>query len=603
MSNIVAVLIVRCTHTGVYADGRPNPASVTIYDLDEITIQKNRTRAVPVPFGSGTTLPPVDIAMSTRTFVSWHSGDICKLTVLGLIRTEIILQLRDKGNCGGPAGTGQTLRPAVLNAERVGNVLRLVIPDNVIPTVLDSIGFMVGEPVTVTFPITGTFRKLTGEHVISDAVPATGLAGAAPGSYLLEFPSVGPDLAAEIVVGANLCLSEGRVVTQFNSGGDVGGFGTNVFGYIGGQFFPNVASGGGTVAVFDEGILIDAAVSTFDFIGAGVVASSAGAGAVDITIPGGGGGGAPVNAEYVVMSLDATLTDERVLTAGTGIALVDGGANSPVTLSVDATLAEILVNGNTTGGTNIIVSSGDSIIGVTDLVLDPGGGGGDNVIIDGLTWPGVDGAPGEALLTNGAGVLSFGAPAPALHAPTHIHLGTDEIDGDRLDIDFVPTTYTRTVVGPFTTSVEELTSHLNGIDLALAAAGGAATAIVMWGNNSVGSSTASRVLDPGFEARLAPLSSSTAFNEWRVPRGGTLRNLYVRHNSPGGTGAVITYTVFVNGVATVLTIGVASTTASGADTVNSVVVVAGDRVRIEATKVAIAGGGSIQPEISLEVAA
>ena len=38
MSTIVAVLIVRCTHTGVYADGRPNTASVTLYDLDEITI-------------------------------------------------------------------------------------------------------------------------------------------------------------------------------------------------------------------------------------------------------------------------------------------------------------------------------------------------------------------------------------------------------------------------------------------------------------------------------------------------------------------------------------------------------------------------------------
>ena len=65
MSNIVAVLIVRCTHTGVYADGRPNPASVTIYDLDEITIQKNRTRYVPVPPNTF-----VDIPMSTRTFVS-----------------------------------------------------------------------------------------------------------------------------------------------------------------------------------------------------------------------------------------------------------------------------------------------------------------------------------------------------------------------------------------------------------------------------------------------------------------------------------------------------------------------------------------------------
>jgi hypothetical protein len=40
---------------------------------------------------------------------------------------------------------------------------------------------------------------------------------------------------------------------------------------------------------------------------------------------GGGGGGAPTNAEYVVLSANGTLTDERVLTAGAGISLTDGG--------------------------------------------------------------------------------------------------------------------------------------------------------------------------------------------------------------------------------------------------------------------------------------
>ncbi len=50
----------------------------------------------------------------------------------------------------------------------------------------------------------------------------------------------------------------------------------------------------------------------------------------------GGGGGAPDNAEYVVMSLDATLTDERVLTAGSGISIVDGGAGGAVTINATA---------------------------------------------------------------------------------------------------------------------------------------------------------------------------------------------------------------------------------------------------------------------------
>jgi len=49
----------------------------------------------------------------------------------------------------------------------------------------------------------------------------------------------------------------------------------------------------------------------------------------------GGGGGAPTDAEYVVLALDATLTAERVLTAGTGISLADGGAGGNATLSTN----------------------------------------------------------------------------------------------------------------------------------------------------------------------------------------------------------------------------------------------------------------------------
>jgi hypothetical protein len=47
----------------------------------------------------------------------------------------------------------------------------------------------------------------------------------------------------------------------------------------------------------------------------------------------GSGGGAPVDATYVVVSLDPTLTNERVLTAGTNITIVDGGANGPLTIN------------------------------------------------------------------------------------------------------------------------------------------------------------------------------------------------------------------------------------------------------------------------------
>jgi hypothetical protein len=46
-----------------------------------------------------------------------------------------------------------------------------------------------------------------------------------------------------------------------------------------------------------------------------------------------GGAGAPTNAQYVTLANDASLSAERVLTAGAGISIVDGGANSTVTIS------------------------------------------------------------------------------------------------------------------------------------------------------------------------------------------------------------------------------------------------------------------------------
>lgn len=58
---------------------------------------------------------------------------------------------------------------------------------------------------------------------------------------------------------------------------------------------------------------------------------------------------------------------------------------------------------------------------------------------------------------------SIGVPA---HAATHIRGASDEIDGDLIDIDYVPSNYTRTVTAP-ATHVEHLTAHLAGVDLGL----------------------------------------------------------------------------------------------------------------------------------------
>lgn len=48
---------------------------------------------------------------------------------------------------------------------------------------------------------------------------------------------------------------------------------------------------------------------------------------------GGGGGGAPTSAQYVTLATNGSLSDERVLTAGSGISITDGGAGSTVTIA------------------------------------------------------------------------------------------------------------------------------------------------------------------------------------------------------------------------------------------------------------------------------
>lgn len=49
--------------------------------------------------------------------------------------------------------------------------------------------------------------------------------------------------------------------------------------------------------------------------------------------PSAGGGGAPSDAQYLVLAVDGTLTNERVATAGTGITFADAGAGSTLTIS------------------------------------------------------------------------------------------------------------------------------------------------------------------------------------------------------------------------------------------------------------------------------
>jgi len=73
----------------------------------------------------------------------------------------------------------------------------------------------------------------------------------------------------------------------------------------------------------------------------------------------GGGGGAPVDAQYVTLATDSTLTNERVLTAGSNITITDGGAGSTVTIAASAG-----AGGWTDDGTDVRLTTATDQVGI-----------------------------------------------------------------------------------------------------------------------------------------------------------------------------------------------------------------------------------------------
>ncbi|MCB9817366.1 hypothetical protein H6795_02370 [Candidatus Nomurabacteria bacterium] len=76
----------------------------------------------------------------------------------------------------------------------------------------------------------------------------------------------------------------------------------------------------------------------------------------------GGSGSAPIAASYITVGLDGTLTNERVLTAGSNISITDGGANGSLTVNV-------VNNPSFTGGATIRGLTVDTATATDDLLV------------------------------------------------------------------------------------------------------------------------------------------------------------------------------------------------------------------------------------------
>ena len=156
---------------------------------------------------------------------------------------------------------------------------------------------------------------------------------------------------------------------------------------------------------------------------------------------------------------------------------------------------------------------------------------------------------------------------------------------------------TNSAVGIVTGDPGDFAIHVDGVNSNLRQHIGSSSNNTQWahclggsdiknfGDASVGSSTATRYMAPGFDSGTASLSVI----QMDAPRDGFLRSLRVRHNTTAGNGNDIIYTVRIAGVASLLTVTLASTAAVGSDTTNIVAVTEGQTIDIEITKAATVG--------------
>ena len=95
------------------------------------------------------------------------------------------------------------------------------------------------------------------------------------------------------------------------------------------------------------------------------------------------------------------------------------------------------------------------------------------------------GSNDQILIADSAEATGLKWGAVPLHAATHILGGTDEIDGDQIDIDFTPANYTPDTAPAEVTDVDHLSAHLKGIDTALASTGSHASTHITGGGDEI----------------------------------------------------------------------------------------------------------------------
>ncbi len=91
-------------------------------------------------------------------------------------------------------------------------------------------------------------------------------------------------------------------------------------------------------------------------------------------------------------------------------------------------------------------------------------------------------------------------------------------------------------------------------------------------------------------------------NQVPMPFAGTASNLFVRHNSANGTGVTVTYTVMIGGVASTITVTLATgAVVQGSDTVHSAAFTQGQTVSVRAVSNGNIGNGNLDIIVGLKI--
>ena len=134
-------------------------------------------------------------------------------------------------------------------------------------------------------------------------------------------------------------------------------------------------------------------------------------------------------------------------------------------------------------------------------------------------------------------------PSTVAHASSHIRAGTDVIDGDRVQIDYVPSAYTRNAAAAGAGAVTDLTAHLAGIDadkLRIGAAAGGGLAGT-YPNPSLAANEAWRVVgaagQPAFSGSWSNYGSGYTGARFKKDKENTV---FIEGLVQGGSGTIFT---------------------------------------------------------------